>query len=50
LADQLREGVEDRGAVRLAEAEPAMAEITKTVRSLVDLGDIELIVPEDEDA
>lgn len=47
LADQLREGVEDRGAVKLAEAEPAMAEITKTVRELVDLGDIELIVPEE---
>ncbi|MCP4819073.1 MAG: flagellar motor switch protein FliG [Shimia sp.] len=48
LADQLREGVEERGAVKLAEAEPAMAEITKTVRELVDLGDIELIVPDEE--
>lgn len=48
LADQLREGIEERGKVKLAEAEPAMAEITKTVRELVDIGDIELLVPEDE--
>ncbi|SFK67689.1 flagellar motor switch protein FliG [Shimia haliotis] len=48
LADQLREGVEDRGTVKLAEAEPAMAEITKTIREMARLGDIELIVPDED--
>ncbi|WP_270729896.1 flagellar motor switch protein FliG [Shimia sp. Alg240-R146] len=48
LADQLREGVEERGKVKLTEAEPAMAEITKTVRNLVDLGDIDLIIPDED--
>lgn len=49
MADQLREGVEERGTVKVREAEEAMAEITKSVRELVDLGDLTLISDDDEE-
>ncbi|MBO9405831.1 flagellar motor switch protein FliG [Shimia sp. R9_1] len=49
MADQLREGVNDRGEVKTKEAEAAMSEITTGVRELVELGEIELISDEDDD-
>lgn len=49
MADQLREGITERGQVRTKDAEAAMAEITKGIRELVELGEIELIAEEDEE-
>jgi flagellar motor switch protein FliG len=49
MADQLREGITDRGEVKTKEAEAAMSEITTGVRELVELGEIELITDDDDD-
>lgn len=49
MADQLREAVTDRGKVKTKEAEAAMSEVTKAVRDLVELGEIELISDEDDE-
>ena len=49
MADQLREAIGDRGKVKTKEAEAAMSEVTKAVRELVELGEIELISEEDDD-
>ena len=37
------------GKVKTKEAEAAMSEVTKAVRDLVELGEIELISEDDED-
>lgn len=49
MADQLREGITDRGTVKTKDAEAAMSEITKAVRELVELGEIELVSEEDDE-
>ena len=49
MAAQLREDATERGRIKPAEAEAAMAEITKAIREMVDQGAIELIDPDDED-
>ncbi len=49
MADQLREGIGERGKVRTKDAEAAMSEITKGVRDLVELGEIELISEDDDE-
>lgn len=49
MADQLREGVEDRGKVRLKDAEEAMSDITKAVRELEAAGEITLNSLDDDD-
>ncbi|MFY0619210.1 flagellar motor switch protein FliG [Shimia sp.] len=49
MADQLREGITERGTVKTKEAEAAMSEITKSIRELVDMGEIKLVSDEDED-
>lgn len=47
MADQLREEMDERGTVKLAEAEAAMAEIVQAIRSLEASGEITLIQPEE---
>lgn len=49
MADQLREGVEDRGKVGLKDAEAAMSEITKAVRTLETSGELTLNSLDDDD-
>lgn len=49
MADQLREEMEERGKVKLAEAEAAMAEIVLAIRNLEAEGEITLINPDEEE-
>ncbi|CUH53814.1 flagellar motor switch protein FliG [Shimia marina] len=49
MADQLREGIGERGEVKTKEAESAMQEICTGVRELVELGEIELLTDDDDD-
>lgn len=54
MAGQLRDDAEERGRVKKADAEKAMAEVTTAIREMVDRGVITLIDPdegeEEEDA
>lgn len=50
MADQLREEIEERGKVKLAEAEEAMAEIVQAIRSLESSGEVTLIQPDAAEA
>lgn len=50
MADSLREEMSERGRIRQAEAEQAMAEIGGAIRALVDEGAITLSDPDGEEA
>ncbi|WP_245848344.1 flagellar motor switch protein FliG [Actibacterium ureilyticum] len=50
MADQLREEMEERGKVKLAQAEEAMAEIVQAIRSLESSGEVTLIQPDEAEA
>ncbi len=47
MASQIREDASELGPIKKAEAEAAMAEITKAIRELVDSGTITLIDPDE---
>lgn len=49
MADQLREDIADRGKVKQAEAEEAMAGIVDTIRNMEQSGDLVLVPVEDDD-
>jgi flagellar motor switch protein FliG len=49
MADNLRDEVADRGKVKMKDAENAMNEVVIAIRELIQIGDIELVVPDDED-
>ena len=49
MADQMRESAADRGAIKKAEAEKAMTEVTSAIRSLADSGEIMLVDPDAEE-
>tara|TARA_R110002094_G_scaffold77670_9_gene84065 strand:+ start:343 stop:1398 length:1056 start_codon:yes stop_codon:yes gene_type:complete len=49
MADNLREEIEEKGKVRPADAEEAMANIVDTIRQMEQSGDLELVVIEDDD-
>ena len=49
MATQIREDAADRGRVKKADAEKAMAAITTVIREMVDAGVITLIDPDDAD-
>ncbi|TMV13285.1 flagellar motor switch protein FliG [Arenibacterium halophilum] len=49
MADNLRDEVTDRGKVKGKDAEAAMNEVVIAIRELIQIGDIELVVPDDED-
>ena len=49
MASQLREDAEERGRIKKADAEKAMAEITTAIREMADGGVITLIDPDDVD-
>ena len=49
MAGQLRDDAEERGQIRKADAEMAMAEVTKAIREMVDGGVITLRDPDEEE-
>ena len=49
MAGQLRDDAEERGQIRKADAETAMAEVTKAIREMVDGGVITLRDPDEEE-
>lgn len=49
MATQLREDAEERGAIKKADAEKAMAAITTAIREMADAGVITLIDPDETD-
>lgn len=49
LADQLRESVEERGAVTARDGEAALSGVTTVIRELETNGEIKLIRPEDQE-
>lgn len=49
MAGQLRDDAEERGQIRKADAEIAMAEVTKAIREMVDGGVITLRDPDEEE-
>ncbi len=49
MADNLREEVEEKGAVKPNDGEAAMTAVVIAIRGLVDDGEIELVVPEEEE-
>ncbi len=50
MAGQLREDAEERGSIKKADAEKAMAAITKEIREMADAGVITLIDPDEDSA
>ena len=49
MADNLREEVSEKGTVKPSEGEFAMTQVVGAIRGLEQGGDIELIIPEDEE-
>ncbi|MDK3074144.1 FliG C-terminal domain-containing protein [Sedimentitalea sp. JM2-8] len=49
MADNLREEIADKGAVRPCDGEAAMAEVIAAIRGLEQAGEIELVTPDDPD-
>jgi len=49
MAGQLRDDAEERGQIRKADAETAMAEVTKAIREMVDGGVITLRDPDEDE-
>ncbi|MHC0053143.1 flagellar motor switch protein FliG [Actibacterium sp. D379-3] len=49
MADQLREEIGERGAVRPKEAEAAMSDVVAAIRALEETGELKLIVTEEEE-
>jgi flagellar motor switch protein FliG len=47
MADNLREEIEERGAVKPRDGEAAMTEVVSAIRTLEQAGEIELVMPED---
>ena len=49
MADNLREEITELGNVKASEGETAMKEIMIEIRRLIDAGEVEIIIPSDED-
>ena len=49
MADNLREENTELGKVKASEGETAMKEIMIEIRRLIDAGEVEIIIPSDED-
>jgi len=49
MADNLREEITELGKVKASEGETAMKEIMIEIRRLIDAGEVEIIIPSDED-
>lgn len=49
MADNMREEVSEKGSVKPRDAEAAMTEVVAVIRSLEQSGELELVVPDDED-
>lgn len=50
LADNLREEVQDKGAVKMRDGEAAMNQVIAVIRAREQAGELELVVPEEPDA
>ena len=49
MADNLRKEITELGKVKASEGETAMKEIMIEIRRLIDAGEVEIIIPSDED-
>jgi flagellar motor switch protein FliG len=49
MADNLREEITELGKVKASEGETTMKEIMIEIRRLIDAGEVEIIIPSDED-
>lgn len=49
MADNLREEIQDKGAIKPADGETAMTAVVIAIRNLEQAGELELILPQEED-